>query len=51
MKVSPDQPFQIVYSLFEHEYLGFLFESFVIQLNEKGNLTFSHQNISAQNAD
>ncbi|MEQ8552681.1 MAG: DEAD/DEAH box helicase [Cyclobacteriaceae bacterium] len=51
MKVAPDQPFQIVYSLFEHEYLGFLFESFVIQLNEKGNLTFSHQNISAQNAE
>ncbi len=50
MKVSPDLPFQIVYSLFEHEYLGFLFESFVIQLNEKGNLTYSHQNISSQNA-
>ncbi|MEQ9303619.1 MAG: DEAD/DEAH box helicase, partial [Marinoscillum sp.] len=51
MKVAPDQPFQIVYSLFEHEYLGFLFESFVIQLNEKGNLTYSHQNISSQNAE
>jgi len=50
MKVSPDQPFQIIYSLFEHEYLGYLFESFVVQLNEKGGLTFSHQNISAQNA-
>lgn len=50
MKVAPDQPFQLIYSLFEHEYLGYLFESFVIQLNEKGNLTYSHQNISAQNA-
>lgn len=50
MKVSPDKPFQLIYSLFEYEYLGYLFESFVVQLNEKGNLTYSHQNISAQNA-
>lgn len=50
MNVSPDQPFQLIYSLFEHEYLGYLFESFVVQLNEKGTLTYSHQNISAQNA-
>ena len=50
MNVSPDSPFQIIYSLFEHEYLGYLFESFVIQLDEKGRLTFSHQNISSKNA-
>ncbi len=50
MKVSPDKPFQLIYSLFEHEYLGYLFESFVIQLDEKDRLTFSHQNISAKNA-
>lgn len=50
MKVSPEEPFEIVYSLFEHEYLGYLFESFAIQLNEKGNLTYSHQNISSKNA-
>lgn len=50
MKVSTTEPFQIIYSLFEHEYLGYLFESFVVQKNERGELTFSHQNISAQNA-
>ncbi len=50
MKVSPEEPFEIVYSLYEHEYLGYLFESFAIQLNEKGNLTYSHQNISSKNA-
>ncbi len=50
MNVSPDRPFQLIYSLFEHEYLGYLFESFVIQLDEKNRLTFSHQNISAKNA-
>ncbi|MFY0607553.1 MAG: DEAD/DEAH box helicase [Cyclobacteriaceae bacterium] len=51
MNVAPDQPFQIIYSLFEHEYLGYLFESFVVQLNDKGNLTYSHQNISSINAN
>ena len=50
MKVSPSHPFQLIYTLFEHPYLGYLFESFVIQLNESGNLTFSHQNISSKNA-
>lgn len=50
MNVSPERPFQIIYSLFEHEYLGYLFESFVVQLDEKERLTFSHQNISSKNA-
>ena len=51
MKVHTTQPFQVVYSLFEHEYLGYLFESFVVQINTKGQLTLQHQNISAKNAD
>ncbi len=50
MKVSTAQPFQLIYSLFQHEYLGYLFESFVVQLDEKGRLTLQHQNISAKNA-
>ena len=51
MKVYTTQPFQVIYSLFEHEYLGYLFESFVVQVNSKGHLTLQHQNISAKNAD
>ncbi len=50
MKVSASQPFQIIYSLFQHEYLGFLFESYIVRLDEKGKLTYQHQNISAKNA-
>ena len=50
MKVSTSNPFQIIYSLFEHEYLGYLFESFVVQLDDNHKLTLQHQNISAQNA-
>ena len=50
MKVSAEQPFEIVYSLFSHEFLGLLFESFVIQLDEKGRLSLANQNISSVNA-
>jgi hypothetical protein len=50
MKVSTSHPFQIIYALFEHEYLGYLFESFAVQLDDQGKLTLQHQNISAQNA-
>ncbi|GJM27769.1 MAG: hypothetical protein DHS20C17_04040 [Cyclobacteriaceae bacterium] len=50
MKVSTSKSFTLVYSLFEHEYLGYLFESYVIQLDTKDRLTFLHQNISSQNA-
>ena len=50
MKVSTSKSFTLVYSLFEHEYLGYLFESYVIQLDAKNRLTFLHQNISAKNA-
>lgn len=49
MKVSTLQPFQIVYSLFEHQYLGFLFEAFVVQINTKNQLTSQTQSISSKN--
>lgn len=51
MKVSPTQPFQIVYSLLEHEFLGFLIEAFVVQRNSKGELTLLNQTLSTQNAN
>ncbi len=51
MIVNPDQPFEIVYSLYSHEYLGLLFESYVVQLDEKGRLSLANQNISFLNAD
>lgn len=50
MKVSASKPFQIIYSLFQHEYLGLLIESYIVHLDEKGKLTFQHQNISSKNA-
>src|SRR5512147_1834799 len=50
MKVSANQPFQLIYSLYQHEYLGYIFESFIVRLDEKGKLTYQHQNISSKNA-
>ncbi|SKC75090.1 DEAD/DEAH box helicase [Ohtaekwangia koreensis] len=50
MKVSSSQPFQIIYSLYQHEYLGFIFESYIVHLDDKGKLTYQHQNISSKNA-
>jgi SNF2 family DNA or RNA helicase len=50
MKVSTAEPFQIIYSLLQHEYLGYLFEAFVVQVDSNGKLTLKHQNISSKNA-
>lgn len=50
MKVSAVQPFQIVYSLYQHEFLGYVFESYIVHLDERGKLTYQHQNISSKNA-
>jgi len=50
MKVSPQDPFQLVYSLYQHEYLGYMFESYVVEVNESGHLTLRSQNISSMNA-
>lgn len=50
MKVFAKEPFEIIYSLYQHQYLGYLFESFVVQLDSRGLLTFQHQNISSKNA-
>jgi SNF2 family DNA or RNA helicase len=50
MKVSTSKPFQIVYSIYQHEYLGYLVESFVVQKDKNGKLTLQNQNISSANA-
>lgn len=51
MKISAQNPFKPVYSLYQHEYLGFLFESFIVELDQEERLSLKHQNISAQSAE
>jgi len=50
MIVNSDKPFQIVYSIYSHEFLGLLLESFVVQLDDQGRLSLANQNISSANA-
>jgi len=50
MKVSPDQPFILAYSLYEHQFLGHLFETFVVALDDNGSPSLRFQNISSMNA-
>ena len=49
MKISPNKPFQVVYSLLSHECLGYLFDVFVVQLNEKSQLTWEYQTLTSRN--
>lgn len=49
MKVYTSEPFQIIYSILNHEYLGYLFEAFVVQLDAKNELTLLNQNVSVKN--
>ncbi len=51
MIVSPSEPFKLVFSLYEHEYLGYLIESYVAQLDAKGQVSYKTQNISTVNFD
>lgn len=51
MKVSTSLPFRLVYSLLQHEYLGYIFEAYAVQLDQYGHLTLKHQHISAQLAN
>jgi len=51
MKVSTSEPFKIIYSILDHEYLGYIFESFVVQLNAQGDFSYQIQNISSKNIE
>lgn len=49
MKVAANEPFRIIYSILNHEYLGYLLEAFVVQLTPKGELSYLYQTVSATN--
>ncbi len=50
MLISPDSSYEIIFSLYSHEYLGLLFESYAVELDNKGAFTLRYQNISPDNA-
>ncbi|TAG03734.1 MAG: DEAD/DEAH box helicase [Cytophagia bacterium] len=51
MKVVTTQGFEVVFSIYEHEFLGYLFKSFIVQKNTKNELTYQYQSISPKNWD
>lgn len=49
MNVSPEEPFQIIYSLYQFENFGYLFQSYVVQLDRSGMPTLLAQLLSSEN--
>lgn len=50
LRVENTKPFKVVYSLCRHEYLGFLIEPHVVQLNQDGGFSFTHQRLFSTTA-
>lgn len=50
LRVNSRKPCKIVYSLFQHEYLGYLFEPHVVQLNDSGEFSLVHQRLFSHTA-
>ncbi|QPH37667.1 DEAD/DEAH box helicase [Pedobacter endophyticus] len=51
LRVDSSKPCKIVYSLCKHEYLGYLVEPHVVQLNPNGDFSFTYQRIFTHTAD
>ena len=45
MRVDSKKPFKVVYSLCNHAFLGFLIEPHVVQLNQDGSFSLTHQRL------
>jgi superfamily II DNA or RNA helicase len=45
IEVNTDEPCEIVYSLYQHEYLGFLIEPHIVQMTKKGSFSLAHQKL------
>lgn len=50
IRVVNTKPCKIVYSLFQHEYLGFLFEPYIVQLTTHGDFSLSYNKLYSQTA-
>ncbi|MCX2576293.1 DEAD/DEAH box helicase [Pedobacter sandarakinus] len=50
LRVDSSKPCKIVYSLCKHEYLGYLIEPHIVQLNPQGDFSFTYQRIFTHTA-
>ncbi|WP_421945256.1 DEAD/DEAH box helicase [Pedobacter sp.] len=51
LRVDSSKSCKIVYSLCKHEYLGYLIEPHIVQLNPQGDFSFTYQRIFTHTAD
>lgn len=50
IRVESTKPCRLVYSLCKHEYLGYIIEPHIVQLNSSGNLLLTHQRLFSSTA-
>lgn len=50
MRVDSNKPFTLVYSFCKHEFLGYLIEPHVVQLNQDGSFSLTYQRIFSNTA-
>ncbi len=50
LRVEPNKPCKLVYSLAKHEYLGFLIEPHIVQLNPDGDFSLTYQRLFTSTA-
>ncbi|WP_432708804.1 DEAD/DEAH box helicase [Pedobacter sp.] len=51
LRVDSAKPCQIVYSLCKHEYMGYLIEPHMVQLNPQGDFSLTHQRLFSHTAE
>lgn len=50
MRVDSNRPFKLVYSLCRHEFLGYLIEPHVVQINQDGSLSLTYNRLFTNTA-
>lgn len=50
LRVATDKPCKLVYSLAKHDYLGFLIEPHIVQLNSDGGFSLTYQRLFSSTA-
>jgi SNF2 family DNA or RNA helicase len=51
IRVATDKPCKLVYSLAKHDYLGYLIEPHIVQLNPDGDYSLTYQRLFTSTAD
>ncbi len=46
VQIDQAQSHKLVYSLYNHEYLGLLIAPYIVQLNERGSFTYTHKKLN-----